>query len=144
MKNWLVVANAARARVLEMSDKGDNYVHVADLVHPESRQKAAELGGDKAGHVTSGKHGTGSSEYRPRTDVHEREHEQFAHELAHMLNGGVASGRCAGLVLVASNPFLGHLKAQLDTQARNHVLRTVASDYTALDDRELAQRLAAA
>lgn len=127
-----------------MSDKGDVYVHVADLVHPESRQKAAELGGDKAGHITSGAHGAGSAEYRLRTDVHEREHEHFAQELAHMLNGGVAAGRCAGLVLVASSPFLGLLKAHLDTQARNHVLRTVASDYTALNDRELAQRLGAA
>lgn len=143
MKNWLVVANAARARVLEMSDNGDSYVHVADLVHPESRQKAAELGGEKAGHITSGKHGTGSAEYRPRTDIHEREHEHFARELAHVLNAGLATGRCAGLVLVASNPFLGELKEHLDTQARQRVLRTVPSDYTSLDERELAQRLAA-
>lgn len=144
MKNWLVVANAALARVLEMSDKGEGYVHVADLVHPQSRQKADALGGDRAGHITSGRHGTGSAEYRPRTDVHEREHEHFAREVAHVLNAGLATGRCAGLVLVASNPFLGELKAHLDTQARQHVLRTVASDYTALDDRELAKRLGAA
>jgi protein required for attachment to host cells len=143
MKNWLVVANAARARVLEMSDQGDAYVHVADLVHPESRQKAGELGGDKAGHITSGPHGAGSSEYRPRSDVHEREHEHFAQELAQLLNAGVAAGRCAGLVLVASNPFLGHLKARLDKQAHERVLRSVPSDYTTLNDRDLAQRLAA-
>jgi protein required for attachment to host cells len=144
MKNWLVVASAARARVLEMSDEGGVYVHVADLVHPESRQKAGELGADRAGHVTSGKHGTGSAEYRPRTDVHEREQEHFAREVAHVLNSGLATGRCAGLVLVASNPFLGELKAHLDTQARQRVLRTVPSDFTALNDRQLAQRLAAA
>ena len=49
----------------------------------------------------------------------------------------------AGLVLVASNPFLGELKEHLDTQSRQRVLRTVPSDYTSLDERELAQRLAA-
>jgi hypothetical protein len=36
MKNWVVVANASRARVLEKVDTGDtgdkaNFVHVADL-----------------------------------------------------------------------------------------------------------------
>lgn len=143
MKNWLVVANAARARVLEQADVGVAYVHVADLVHPQSRQKGVELGSDRPGHVISGAHGAGSSEYRPRTDVHEREHEHFAQELAQLLNAGVASGRCAGLVLVASNPFLGHLKARLDAQARERVVRTVPSDYTTLDDAELARRLAA-
>jgi protein required for attachment to host cells len=144
MKNWLVVANAARARVLEQSDAGEAYVHVADLVHPESRQKGTELGGERAGHITSGKHGAGSAEYRPRTDVHEREHEHFAQEVAEMLNAGVASGRCAGLVLVASNPFLGELKAHLSEQSHKRLLRTLAHDYTTLDDSELARRLAAA
>ena len=70
--------------------------------------------------------------------------ELLARELAHVLNAGLAAGRCAGLVLVASNPFLGERKAHLDTQARQRVLRTVPSDFTALNDRELAQRLSAA
>jgi nucleotide-binding universal stress UspA family protein len=43
----------------------------------------------------------------------------------HVLNAGLATGRCAGLVLVASNPFLGELKEHLDTQSRQRVLRTV-------------------
>jgi protein required for attachment to host cells len=141
MKNWLVVANAARARVLEESDAGGGYAHVADLVHPQSRQKGSELGGDRAGHVQSGSHGTGSSEYRPKTDVHEREHDHFAHEVAAVLNAGVAAGQCAGLVLVASNPFLGLLKGHLSVQAGARVLRTLASDYTTLTDAELARRL---
>ena len=51
-------------------------------------------------------------------------------------------GRCAGLVLVASSPFLGHLKAHLGVQAKKALVRTVDADYTALRDRELAERLA--
>jgi protein required for attachment to host cells len=142
MKHWVVVANGARARVLEATDKG-GYEHVADLVHPSSRQKGSELEFDRPGHVTSGAHGAGSAEYRPRVDPHERELEHFAQEVAGRLNAGVAEGRCAGLLLVASNPFLGHLKAKLSAQAGERVLRTVAHDYTSLSDAELAQRLAA-
>ena len=142
MKNWLVVANGARARVLEASG-GGGYDHVADLVHPQSRQKGVELDADRPGHVTSGAHGSGSAEYRPRLQPHERELQHFAEELAALLDAGVADGRCAGLILVVSNPFLGHLKARLGAQSRERVLRSVAHDYTALSDSELAQRLAA-
>jgi protein required for attachment to host cells len=143
MKNWLVVANASRARVLEETDKPGIYAHVADLVHPQSRQKGTDLAGDRPGHVPGvASHGSGSSAYDPRTAPREREHDRFAHELAGALNDGIASGRCAGLVLVASNPFLGYLKEHLGDQAHKAILRSVAADYTALDDRELAQRLA--
>lgn len=141
MKNWLVVANASRARVLEESDDGNGYVHVADMVHPESRQKGLALGRDRAGHVQGTGHGLGSTEYLPRTDPREREHEQFARELAATLNAGVAGGRCAGLLLVCSNPFLGRLKGALSEHARKAVLRTVASDYTSLTEAELAQQV---
>lgn len=148
-RNWIVTANAARARVLEETDKPGHYTHVADLVHPQSRQKGVELaadrGGDRAGHVQgSGRGGAGGTALDPRTDPHEREHDRFARELATTLNEGVASGRCAGLVLVASDPFLGHLKSHLDTQATKALLRTIASDYTTLRDDELAQRLGSA
>lgn len=144
MKNWVVVANAARARVLEETGQPGVYVHRADLVHPASRQKGMALGSDRPGHVESLGHNTGSSAYQPRTDPRQREHKHFAHELAATLNQGVAAGQCAGLVLVASNPFLGELKAQLDEQATKRLLRTVASDFTTLGDDEVARRLSAA
>jgi protein required for attachment to host cells len=144
MKNWLVVASSARARILEETGKPGVYVHVADLVHPQSRQKGSELASDRPGHATGpAAHGTGSASYDQRTDPREREHDRFARELADLLNGGVAGARCAGLVLVASKPFLGSLKGHLSVTARQSVLRTVAADYTALSERELAQRLAA-
>jgi protein required for attachment to host cells len=143
MKNWLVVANAARARVLEETGKLGVFTHIADLVHPQSRQKGSDLGGDRPGRAPGpAAHGTGSSAYDARTAPREREHEHFAHELAAALNDGIAAGRCAGLVLVASDPFLGLLKKQLSEQAHKALLRTVVADYTALNERELAQRLA--
>jgi len=143
MKNWLVVANASRARVLEPSDVSGVYAHVADLVHPQSRQKGTDLAVDRPGHVPGpAAHGTGSSAYDARTDPREREHDRFAREVAATLNDGIAAGRCAGLVLVASNPFLGHLKQHLSAQANKALLRSVVADYTALNELELTRRLA--
>ena len=148
MKNWLVIANAARARVLEQRDvsvasRGVAYAHVADLVHPQSRQKGIDLAGDRPGHARTEMRGLGGTSYLPRSDPREREHDRFAQELAKLIDKGVADGRCAGLVLVASSPFLGRLKARLGEQAKKAIARTVDADYTALEERELADRLAA-
>lgn len=143
--NWVVVANAARARVLEQTDRPATFGSIADLVHPQSRQTAVEMaeahGGSRPGHVEGTGHGLGSASYQPRTDPRTREHDKFAREVAAVLNHGVAEGRCAGLVLVASDPFLGELKSHLSTQADKLLLRTVASDYTRLSDVELARRM---
>jgi protein required for attachment to host cells len=143
-RNWLLVANAARARVLEETSLAGRYLHVADLVHPQSRQKGVQLASDRPGHVMSTGHGPGSTAYAPHTDPREREHERFAHEVAQWLNDGVASGRCAGIVLVASNPFLGEVKSRLSESARKSLLRSVPIDLTDVPDAELAQRIAAA
>jgi protein required for attachment to host cells len=144
-RNWIVVANAARARVLEQTDQLSEFTELADLVHPQSRQTAVDMarehGGGRPGHVQGMVAGQGSASFSPHTDPREREHERFAREVAAQVNRGVAAGHCAGITLVASDPFLGELKAHLSVPARKLLLRTVASDYTGLSHHELAQRL---
>jgi protein required for attachment to host cells len=141
MKNWLVIANASRARVLEEGSKPGRYVHVADLVHMQSRQKGSALAGDRPGHAHAEGGRQAGTSYVPHTDPREREHDRFAREVAQRLDEGIAAHRCAGLVLVASSPFLGHLKSHLGEQAKKAVLRTIDADYTTLGERELAERL---
>jgi protein required for attachment to host cells len=143
-RNWWVIANAARARVLEETDQPGQFLHVADLVHPQSRLKGDQLGGDRPGHVEGNGHGLGSASFPPRTDPREREHERFSRDVAKALNDGVAQGRCAGFTLVASDPFLGQVKSHLSVQSKKLLLRTVPSDYTAVPDADIARRVRAA
>lgn len=144
MKNWLVLANASRARVIEAGDTAGTWTRVAELVHPASRQKGDQLGDDRPGRAHSMGHGgLGSATYAPHSSPAEHEHERFAQELAAVLDRGVADRRCAGIVLCASNPFLGHVKAHLSERAARVLLRAVPSDYTTLDDAEAAQRIGA-
>jgi protein required for attachment to host cells len=143
MKNWWVVANAARTRILEETGQPGVYAQRAEFEHPESRQKGMALGSEAPGHGQGGSHSPGSGAYAPRSDVREREHDRFAQQIADKLNEGIAAGQCAGLVLVASNPFLGLLKSHLSPQAHKAILRTVPHDFTALPADELARRLAA-
>lgn len=140
MKNWMLVANAARARVLELTAVAGQYRHVADLVHPQSRQKGVDLADDRSGHVGGGD-GPGGAAYAPRTDPRERERDHFAQQIAQLLDAGVAAGECAGLTLVASNPFLGEVKKHLGAQALKVLLRTVPHDLSLVADADLAARL---
>ena len=140
-RNWIVIANAARARVLEESDRPGRYEHVADLVHPQSRMKGAQLDTDRPGHVEGTGHGLGSASYQPRTDPREREHDRFAREVARVVNEAVAKSRCAGITLVASDPFMGQLKSHLHVQAGKLLLRSLSSDFTTLSDDEVLRRL---
>lgn len=140
-RNWWVVANAARARVFEEADTPGEFHHVSDLVHPQSRMKGEQLGSDRPGHVEGTGHGLGSASFQPRTGPREREHDRFSREVAAAVNDGVAQGRCAGITLVASDPFLGEVKAHLSAQARKLLLRTVASDYTGLPDADVVLRV---
>jgi protein required for attachment to host cells len=143
-RNWWVIANAARARVLEETDKPGCFRHVADLVHPPSRMKGERLRSDRPGHVEGTGHGLGSASFLPRTDPRVREHERFSRAVAQTVNDGVAQGHCAGLTLVASDPFLGQIKSHLSAQATKLLLRTVSSDYTSVPDADLARRVRAA
>lgn len=143
--HWLVVANGARARILAETEAPGGFRHVADLVHPQTRQKAVELadsrGADRPGHMPGAGHGPGGAAYEPRTHPREREHDRFAREVADAVNRGVAAGECRTLTLVASNPALGEIKGHLSQEAHKRLQRTVAHDYTALREDELARRL---
>jgi protein required for attachment to host cells len=144
-RRWYVIANAARARILESVGATAAFDTVADLVHAQGRQQRAELAPDAPGHAPGPvRGGPGGTDYAPRTDPHERERERFAREIADAIERGVAERRPAALVLVASDPFLGALRASLGPAAAALVVHTVHHDYTTLAEPELAQRLRAA
>ncbi len=141
MNHWIVVANAKRARVLEEPSAeaavaAPHYVHVAEVTHPGRRTRGA--GGRSGGTRGAASGPAGSSGGAPLG----HEDDQFAREVARLLDQGVADGRCAGLVLIASHPVLGLLKARLGAQASKAVRRSLVADFTTLDEATLRTRLA--
>lgn len=143
--DWIVVANPARARVLEQGAGPVRYAHVADLVPVESRLKGVQAdgfrdgseGGDRAGHAQD----VGPGQRRAADAPPECEQDHFAREVAHVINDGVARGRCAGVTLVACDPFLGQVTAHLDGQTRKAVRRALPGDFILPGNDELARRL---
>jgi protein required for attachment to host cells len=141
-QTWILLANATHARLCRRDPADGRITDLAEYSHPASRWKARDLVGDRPGHVerTEGSQRSGTA-LTPRADPRRKEHEAFARELAEVLNRGVQEKHCDALVLMASNPFLGEIKAQLSPAALHSLRAAVPSDYTQLDAPHLARRL---
>jgi protein required for attachment to host cells len=136
--DWVLVANAARARCFERNDHNHALRELACFVHPEGRQKGTELADDRGGLVHKG---VASTQYQPHTDVHKKEHEAFARELAQYLDDAVLAHRCPGLVLLASSAFLGELRSHLGKTTAPLLKASIALDLTSFSGTELEQRV---
>ncbi len=140
-RDWIVVANASRARVFERDAPTGAMRELIDLVHPASRQKGSALGSDRPGQAAKGQ---ASTAFPPRTEPHERESARFAAEVAQQLDEAVLAHRCPGLVLMASSGFLGDLRLHLGDAARHALKAAIALDLTAYSGTELEHRVAGA
>jgi protein required for attachment to host cells len=138
---WVLVCDAAKARVFEVRD-GDPTWHAVELVlHEGSRSKASEL--------VSGPSGTRSSEGRsvhhnalaPASSPKEVEKDGFAHTLATTLDQAMRSARFRKWVLVAPPHFLGLMRKELTSELEKHLLATVDKDFNDLAVHELSARL---
>jgi protein required for attachment to host cells len=134
----VVVANAARARLFERDGENGALRELASMVHPQTRMKGQALGHDRPGRAHKGE---ASTAFPPHTDPRRKEHTEFARELAQRLEEAALEHRFAHVSVLASNPFLGELKAQLGAATQHLLQAAVALDLTPLAGAELEQRV---
>ena len=139
--DWILIANAARARLLQ-HDRGSPMVVVQSFAHQESRERVGTLADDKMGQERTDT-GFGGAAYQPRLDAKDKEHLRFAHELALYLQDHAQRQSFHALTIYASSPFLGKLKAELHPATQQRLAATHDLDLTGLPLEELEQRLAA-
>jgi protein required for attachment to host cells len=140
-QTWIILANAARARIFEREPATARLVELTDLVHPQSRQMGRDLATDRPGHAQKahGDAGHAGTAFESRTDARDKERSVFAAEVSRYLEDAVSQGRCPAVVIMASDPFLGTLRAHLG-QATLRVLRgSIPLDLSAFDGSELAR-----
>jgi len=135
----VLVANAARARLFERDPENKAMREVASFVHPQSRLKGQALEHDRPGRAQKGS--TASTAFPPHTDPHQKEHAEFARDLAQRLDELALAHRYPRLAIFASSPFLGELNAQLGAATRKLLQASVVLDLTAFDDGELEHRV---
>lgn len=112
-KYWIVVADAAKARLFARNKKFSPLEEIETLVHPESRLRRQDLVTDRPGQVQESRT-PGESAAEGHTDPKDVEAQVFARELAHHLNESRQAGHFEHLVLLAEPRFLGILRKHLD------------------------------
>ncbi|MEW6100173.1 MAG: host attachment protein [Pseudomonadota bacterium] len=141
--DWFLVANASQARLLSREAPDAPLVPVAQFEHPQSRLSDTELGDAPHGRTKSDQRSRGTS-FAPRTELHRKEREHFAREIADYLDEGVQAGKCRSLTVFAASPFLGELKAEFGDATLGALKHAVDLDLTHFGLSELEHRIAQA
>lgn len=135
---WILLANAGRARCFERDPATHALSELAGFVHQEARERSSQTGTDRPGRAFKGE---ASTSFEPRTDPHDKQRESFARELGAFLEAAAQAHRYAQLALIASSPFLGALRAHLGEVSRHSLVSSQALDLTELEGRELEERV---
>lgn len=139
-QNYVLVADATRARIFVALAPHGPLQELADMVHPEARLPARELGADSPGRSFDSK-GGGRHALAEPTDPKRVEALAFARRIAETLQAMHAKEPSSGVVLVAAAQFLGLLRKQLDKGTLRAVQREVDKNFAQLDIAELGKRL---
>ncbi len=139
-RTWVLVANSARARCFEAGADRVGLELLSSFECPAARAKGSAVLSERKGHEDLGQ-GHGSASMGQHSSPRDLVREGFARDLARFLNSGVAAQRCQALVILASLPFLGRIKAHLSPGAGKALSSAIARDMTGLDPGSVAQRI---
>ncbi|MBY6204065.1 host attachment protein [Halomonas denitrificans] len=123
-KQWILVAESARARLFVRAAPRGALREIEDFDHPDSRKKGHELETDRSGAVDQS-HGHALSDSREKGAAQRIEAETFARQLADHLRTARGRNEFEQLVLIADPRFLGMLRDHLDDATRDCVVASI-------------------
>ena len=142
MNTWMIVADAAGARVFDV-DRGAIRL-VRDEPNAKGRARAQDLVEDRPGRVLKGRGRNVTSAMEPRTAPHEVEEEHFAQRIGRMLDEAFERRDFRWLIFVAPAHFLGLLRGTLTHRPYQAVIASIDRDFTKLDQHALQSAMSGA
>lgn len=139
-KTWIVVADAARAKIYCQPRAGAALEAALDHDFVGDRNKPSSTGDERPGRVHE-RHGTGRHGMEPTSDPRELAQREFAQDLAAELSRADDDGALDHLVLVAPPKMLGDLRSSLDGRLRDKVIGELDKDLAKLKIHELPGHL---
>lgn len=124
---WILVADSVHGRMFTTPDSR-MISEVADYAHSASRQHERDLISDEPGRSFDSA-GQGRHAMEPKHSAHDHEADEFAGQLAEVLEQGRTEHRYDQLVLIAPPEFLGRI--------RNHLSKPTAQTVVAEIDKNL-------
>lgn len=137
---WILTANRSNASLFESDWPGKSMRRLQDIPHPQGGMQNREMGTDKPGRSFDS---FGQGRHAMSTEQEPTEHiaQQFAGELAELLNKGRVAHAYDKLVLIAEPKFLGILRAALDKNTASLVVQTVNKELLDVKEEDLAEYL---
>lgn len=135
---WIVVADASRARVLELHAH-NHLAEIEDLVNPAERNGNADLITDNSGRFY-GDSGSGQGNTsQPAATAKQHEAEQFAGTVAQYLDDARNQHKYAKLQLIAAPEFLGLMRKKMDQGVMLLVENELAKDLSTASLQQVEQ-----
>lgn len=139
-KTWVLVADAAKARLFELPKKDANLIEIACYAHPDSRTPGRHPAHGRLPR-TQESNGAARHAIEPRTTLRIKHQDQFAAILSDVVRRGRLERRYDQLVLIAPPRFLGALHKHLDEQTLACVVDEIGNDFLKLSTADLRPRI---
>jgi protein required for attachment to host cells len=141
IRTWVLIADAARARVFESTGKGTGLTIVQDMSLDAELLPSHELGTDRPGRAFDSV-GSGRHAMEATSDPHREQKRQFARRVAEAIGERQAGKSFDRLVLVAPPVTMGDLRAALSDKVKARVASELVADLTNTPTSELPAHLA--
>ena len=137
---WILTANRSSASLFESDWPGKSMRRIQDIPHPQGRKQNRDIDTDKPGRSFDS---FGQGRHAMSTEQEPTEHiaQQFAMDLAELLNKGRVTHAYVKLVLMAEPKFLGILRAALDKNTAALVVQTVNKELLNVKEEDLTKYL---
>jgi protein required for attachment to host cells len=138
---WILVANSAYAHIYEVKGQGKDIKKIHHIDHPDARKKGEEILSDRPGRSFDST-GIRRSAVSPQVDLKMHMQEQFAKELAQILQQGKNEHKFDQIALVAPPQFLGELNNAISDSVKKCISKHLSKDLPEyLNDREQIEYL---
>ena len=132
MNTWILVADAAHARIFNSETATSAISEIESDIHPQSQQReqtlTSDLPGRQAGGATGSHHSVSS-----KTSPKEHEASEFAKVLCRHLEVEHNAQKFRQLIVVAAPAFLGLLRAEMSKNVSRVVTLEIDKDIVEQD-----------
>lgn len=137
---WILIADGARARVLEHKGPGKGLNEVPGLEFADDHLRSGDVMADRPGRSFDSNN-TSRSAMQPQTDPIDKREADFVSALAVMLDEKLQQGAFDQLILTAAPRAMGDLRKALTPQLRAKITAELPKDLTHIPNSDMAKHL---
>jgi protein required for attachment to host cells len=139
-RTWVLIADGARARILENTGPGHGLHAVDGMTFNGDHSATRDLVSDREGRSQSS-HAPGRSAIESHSDPHRELKTKFARHLAEILDREVDGKSFDRLIIVAPPVTLGDLRLIISEKVRSCIVGEIAQDLTKAPNADVGSHL---